>query len=376
MAHEVDMIQAGRHAGKKAMFSVGETPWHDPDAATVVAGVATVREGLELGGMDFDVDLRPVYRVASTTEVAPGEQVHEFTESTKARVTVRTDRNTEIGAVGMDYTVLQNRDAFGILQPLLDEGVAALETGGALRGGADVWMLVRFMLDRFGPQAQDVLGNGPGGDGTIVPFGLISNNHSGRRGVLLSLTPIRVVCANTLGAAESRSEVGVDTTITIRHTMNVEAKLVEAAEQLFKGIVERYETIAKQYKLLKATHLDTALFRELVLNTVAPDPRQSPRFTPEARMADAVVARWEQKVELVTHLWTGGKGHTGDGSAWEAYQGTVEAIDHNTALFPTRSGVYRTQALLDGKLRQLKQQVLQSLVAHAAKDNDALALSA
>ena len=366
MAHELSYDAAGN----AQMFSVGETPWHRE--GKVLRAAPTLVEALELGGLNFEVACRPVYREMVNAS-DPSDTY--FQESQKARVVVRTDTLTELGGVGMEYTPVQNRDAFGILQPLLDEGLLSLETGGSLRGGADVWMLGKFDLSRFGPEAREVLGGGAlgGADQQVDPYALIANNHSGRRGCLLSLTPIRVVCANTLGMAEGEAAEGRSTSLVVRHTQNVEAKLVEAAEELFKGIVARYEVIARQYKKLKALHLDTAMFRELVLNVVAPDPRKDRRFNPEARMANAVVARWEQKVGEVTRLWTAGKGHVGDQAAWEAYNGAVEAIDHNTELFPKRTGVYRTQQLLDGELRTMKVAVLNGLVRAAEKHNDALA---
>ena len=99
-------------------------------------------------------------------------------------------------------------------------------------------------------------------------------------------------------------------------------------------------------------------FKSAVLDVVSPDPRESKKFNPEAKLADLVVERHEKRVELVTRLWTEGAGHTGDHSAWEAYNGAVEAIDHDTDIFPIRGGSWRTQSLLDGKLASLKEGVL------------------
>jgi len=82
-------------------------------------------------------------------------------------------------------------------------------------------------------------------------------------------------------------------------------------------------------------------------------------------MAEAVVARHERKEAEVTRLWRHGAGHTGEPSAWYAYNGVVEAIDHNGELFPTRGGVYRTASLLDGTLRDLKAQVFDNLLTFA-----------
>lgn len=362
MAHELTFDANG----VAQMFSVTETPWHRE--GHILTAAPTLADALALAGAAFTVEKRPTYRQIITGTGLDGQPVIDYVENTEAFITARTDTGAELGAVGAWYTPLQNRDAFAVLEPLLEAGVAALETGGSLRGGADVWMLVRFDLSRFGATAQEVFGD------EVLPFGLIANNHAGRRGCLLQLTPIRVVCANTLGMSERAAGLGDAAegsatdrrAILVRHTQSVEAKVVEAAQQLFAGIVERYETIAHQYRLLRATYLDEALFRELVLNTVAPDPRDNPRFNPEARMAESVLERAERKRAELTRLWTEGRGHRGDHSAWEAYNGVVEALDHNGALWPTRGGAWRTAALMNGRLHDLKQQTLDTLVAYAA----------
>lgn len=369
MAHELEFDAAGK--GK--MFSVLETPWHRE--GHVLTQAPSFDEAIRLAGHDYTVEVRPTYRkitVGTATNPVSGEKmpIEDYIENEQAKITVRTDSMSELGSVGRSYTPLQNRDAFGVLVPLLDQGLATLETGGTLRGGADAWMMVRFNLERFGEQAREVLGD------ELLPFGLIANNHNGRRGVLLQITPVRVVCANTLGMTEQRAGLGDQAegesanAILVRHTAEVEAKVVEAAEKLFAGIVARYEVVAKQYKRLKAYHLDTALFRQLVVGTVAPNPSEQKGWNPEARMAESVMARWEKKRDALETLWTAGKGHTGDHSAWEAYNAVVEAIDHDRdGLFPLRSGVYRTQALMQGEYGRLKQRCLDKLVRAAGGDD-------
>jgi hypothetical protein len=60
---------------------------------------------------------------------------------------------------------------------------------------------------------------GLGGDpsGTYI---YVANSHDGSMAVTAAVTPIRIVCANTLGAALRRAEHGVDAqrTFRFRHT--------------------------------------------------------------------------------------------------------------------------------------------------------------
>jgi hypothetical protein len=176
--------------------------------------------------------------------------------------------------------------------------------------------------------------------------------------VVVQETPIRVVCANTLGAAlrDRRRALG------LRHTASVEARTVEAARQLWRGLIERYETVARQYRALKAHHLDPALFRRLVLDVAAPLPAEldRPALTPRQ---DGARRRVVARRSRLTQLWEEGAGHQGDHSAWEAYNAVTQSVDHDSELWRLRDS--RAEALLDGRLVEIKDSVLATLVAAA-----------
>lgn len=340
--------------GVAETFSVRETPWHRE--GHILTAAPDFETALRLAGHEFEVVKLPAF--IRTPGVDP--MLNSFTESAKAFVTVRTDTGQELGSVGPDYTPCQNREAFRVLTPLLDQGLAALETGGSLREGADVWLMAKFEMPEGELAAQLLPELG------VTPYCLVANNHAGRRGVLVSLNPVRVVCANTLGAAEVD---GLARSIVVRHTGDVAERVEQAARDLFLGIVERYNLAAQHYRDLMRMILDPVEFTEYVIDPAIPDPRHNPRWNPEARMASAVVARYERKVAEVTRLWDEGAGHTGNHSAWEAYNGLVEAMDHNTELWPTRGGVYRTASMLDGQIFTTKQRVFEGLVRAAGSLN-------
>lgn len=326
--------------GRAAILSVGQTPWHR-EGLVMEEPPKSIDEALKQAQLDFDVELVPLYH--------PGAAgcMEKVADHLAVR---RNDVDSILGVVGSRYTPLQNRDAFRILQPLLDSGKANIETCGALREGRDVWLLVRF--DVQDPVVQETFAD------EVVPFGLLSNNHAGERRVVMQETPIRVVCSNTLGMALS----GDDRRVKIRHTVNVEARAVEAAKELWGVLIERYHGIAEQYKRLKASFLDEALFRELVLDTAAPIPPalQRPGL---ARQAAATRDRVEAKRARIAHLWTHGPEHRGDQSCWEAYNAVAQSVDHDGNLWPTRG--LRTASLFDGSLARVKQRTLDALAAHA-----------
>jgi phage/plasmid-like protein (TIGR03299 family) len=347
MAHELDRFNGTR---RHTMFSVRQTPWHRE--GVVLAEAPTLDEAMVLSGTNFEVGTRPVY-----LQEADGS----FSKSVTGQAIVRLDRAETIGEavfklVGDDYRPLQNRDAFGVLEPLLDKGVAKLETGGTLRGGRDVWMLVRF--DVKDPVVQEVFAN------EVVPYGLITNNHSGQAKARVKKTPIRVVCANTLGMAFNDGWED----IAVSHRGDAKVRMVEAAEKMFGAIIERYRIIAEQYKALKARILTVEEFTRTVLDTAAPLPEKLDTLRTEHLTIRGYDARMEARTQqrnAITRAWTNGRGHVGDHSAWEAYNGAVEVIDHNAELFRTRGS--RVAAILSGRLVQAKDRVLDAVATLCIK---------
>jgi phage/plasmid-like protein (TIGR03299 family) len=388
MAHELH-----RHeSGTAAMFAVGETPWHRE--GHLLREAPSLDEALDLAGQNFRVQLRSVHALLNEDdrpETAPSEglfcprcgwvearEANSLSEEICSRcgfsdailsrlrpthsfyaaapehaAVVRTDTGAVLGVVGTRYAPLQNRDAFGILAPLIDSGLASLETGGTLRGGQDVWMLVRFHLDD--PELRDALRD------EVAPFGLISNNHAGRRGVLVEETPIRVVCANTLGLATRtiREQVTAGTAAQVRHTAGVERRTVEAAERLWTRIRSRYESFAHQYRAMRTASITQEQFDDLVIGMATPMPAHylSGGLTRQQEAARYRVLERQARLRL---LWRKGIGHRGDDSAWEAYGALTQSIDHDTHLWGAES---RVRSLMGGRLGEIKQRVLDGLYA-------------
>jgi phage/plasmid-like protein (TIGR03299 family) len=333
----------------------GGTPWHREGVA--ISGEEQHDfDGLMARHFNYPLEKRP-YFIPSDPTAAQNERV--YVEGKGAHYVWRPDTKKVLGPVGSAYEIVTNKEAFEVLKPLIDQRVAAVETGGVLRDGADAWLLVRWELDKFGPDVRDVFNK----DGGILPFSTVLANHSGRRGIMLGNTAIRIVCANTLGAAEGEAEgYRASRWRTVNHKHGAKLRLVEAAQELFQGVVQNFEVIARQYRALMKCRLEDSMFSSLVLDVVAPDPRDNARFNPEAKLAGTVLERALAKRARVRELWTQGKGHTGEKNAWYAYQGAVEALDHDRNLWPTRAGSWRTASLLDGELGRMKNAVLDNLV--------------
>ena len=93
----------------------------------------------------------------------------------------------------------------------------------------------------------------------ISPYLLFSNNHDGLGAIKVCLTPVRVVCQNTLNLA-------LDTTSrswSMIHTGDVNAKMDEAYDTLFKA--EKYMAhLGKEFERLRNIELTDSRVREYI----------------------------------------------------------------------------------------------------------------
>ena len=209
-------------ANVETMFYVRETPWHG--LGTRVMEAPSSKEALGLAGLDWKVVQEPVYT-----------QAEELIEGYKANVR-DTDRKV-LGVVTNRYRIIQNEESFGFTDALLGEGVR-YETAGSLQGGRKVWLLARL------PHEYIISGE------RISPYLVFSNAHDGSGAVRVALTPIRVVCNNTLNLALSTTK----RSWSMMHTGNVQEKLEEAKDTLFRA--ETYmDSLGKEFDELRKKKL-------------------------------------------------------------------------------------------------------------------------
>lgn len=371
MAHELDWNEA---TGEAAMISRVETPWHrlgivfDPSKNEMDLDAA-----LRLAGLDW--------RVKKQSHFIYDEVAGVHKPSDDAYSVVRQDRMEVVGTVGGQYHPLQNDEAFGVLRPLLDEGTARIETAGSLRGGKQVWMLARFDVETIIKRAIEA-----GGDerllGLLVdetlPYGLFTNDHSGGARARIKETAIRVVCANTFAMSMQAQEEG--TSVEVKHSKSVAENYRLAAQLMLKGVGQRFADLARARVLMKETPLRDYAgwgerpFQRLVLDVVAPVAHLEAKI---ARRDDnprtrAALTQASAKRDEVRRLWDAGKGHSGDGSAWEAFQGTVEWLDHGEKALTGKGNraERRAESLYGGALASVKTRVARRLFAYAGADDE------
>ena len=209
-------------ANVESMFYVRETPWHG--LGTKVLEAPASKDALQLAGLNWRVMQEPIYTA-----------MEELVDGYKANV--RDSDRKVLGVVTDRYRVIQNDEAFAFTDGLLGEGVK-YETAGSLQGGRKVWLLAHM------PHEYIISGE------RISPYLLFSNTHDGSGAIKVALTPIRVVCQNTLNLALANAK----RSWSMIHTGDIKEKMQEAKDTLF--LAENYmDELGKEFEALRMKKL-------------------------------------------------------------------------------------------------------------------------
>lgn len=193
-------------ANVETMFYVREKPWHG--LGVNVEEALSSKKALEFSGLNWKVIQKPIY--TDDTILIP-----------KYKANIRENDNKVLGVVTDRYKIVQNKDAFAFTDKLIGEG-CTYETAGSLQEGKKIWLLAKL------PEKYKLL------DDEVIPYMVFSNSHDGSGAIKVAMTPIRVVCNNTLNLA-----IGTAKRIwSANHTANINTRLDEAMKTLL--LAEHY----------------------------------------------------------------------------------------------------------------------------------------
>ena len=207
-------------ANVETMFSARVKPWHE--IGTVVEECPNSKEALGLAGLDWQVEQKDIY--TNGENLVPGYKAN-----------VRNTDQRVLGVVSDRYQVVQNEEAFAFTDELLGGGVR-YETAGALQGGRRTFILARL------PQRFIIAGD------EIMPYFVIMNSHDASCSIKAAMTPVRVVCQNTLNLAFRTAK----RTWMTKHTSNIMERIDDAritlqfAEQYMKELGKGVDELARK----------------------------------------------------------------------------------------------------------------------------------
>ena len=216
----------GSDAQKKSYEENGRfVPWHG--LGTAVAEAPTSAEAIKLAGLDWIVESSPIY-VENSIEI-PGYKANK-----------RDSDGKVLGIVSDKYQIVQNTDAFDFTDSLIGEG-CKYETAGSLKGGKKIFLLAKL------PQKMIL-------EDEVDPYVCFTNSHDGFGAIQACMTPVRVVCNNTLNLALNKATRKWST----KHIGNIESKLEEARHtlQLATDYMNELNSVADKLAHTKVTESD------------------------------------------------------------------------------------------------------------------------
>lgn len=323
MAHEITQTDG---------IALAEYPaWHG--LGTVFDEPMTVQEAFEASGLSsWDVELCPLH-------------LDDGTELEGYKALVRSDTRRVFNVVGNRYTPLQNRDIAKFFDDIIGQ-TAGIEVAGSVMGGSRVWALARMAGDiMLSANLED----------SIRKYFLLATGHDGSLAVRAFMTPVRVVCNNTLTCALVQ---GSGTGVTLRHTPNLPQRLQDAKR--FLGFVDtHYDRMGEVAEYLSSQEITTQEF-ERYAESLFPD-------NPEAENN----SRTRNMRRQVAECFAGERNRLPGirGTWWAAWNSVTEYIDHYRTNRTTDAATARENRFLSttmGSGARIKSRGLDYAVAGAS----------
>ena len=279
--------------------------WHsfankvfDADSGDVT--ISQIMEGAKLSNWNVRLE-----------DVAPAFPNHNFI--TDSHLVVRDNPYTAgatdvLSVVGSRYKVVQNEELFSFAENLHDGNPdVKVDSAGSLKQGRIVygsWTLPNELI--IDPQGAN--------DKTKL-YLIVWTSHDGSVAVQAAITPVRVVCQNTLNLAMKQSKQS----FKIRHTQTAEGKIQIARETL--GLTLGYfDVFEKEAQALFNAEITDKQFQDIV-KTIYPKPAES-----DSKLAKT---KWDNKVVLLNDLYHNSPTNANiKGTKWGAFNALTERLDY------------------------------------------------
>jgi phage/plasmid-like protein (TIGR03299 family) len=337
MAHELEINQ---ETGEASFASLRQPAWHK--LGTVFEEEVNTAQMLKLAHLDnWNVRLEDV----AIPDGFESDKSYSFVSRTNPFNAEQTDI---LGVVGERYVPLQNEDLFSFGDNLLDGG-GRWETAGSIKGGRQVFGSIAL---------RDGITLDPNGRADKIDnYLLINTSHDGSIAIQASITPVRVVCANTLNLALSsfKGKSASKQSFKIRHTSTAEGKIAVAREAL--GLASKYlDEFSVMANAMIEKEITKADFDKIVaLAYPAPEKDSKGSFK-----------KYDSKIDLLNAIYVGQFNDTISGTAWGAYNALTERLDwyrsarggSNESIYASASGFDPVMNAEKNRLMKVVQQVV------------------
>jgi len=294
MSHEINELAPGVHS----FVSARQDAWHK--LGVTLDSNFTAQQALEEAHLaNWNVRKLPIAFWSDET----GDPVDIESRFATVYDNPLTKKVTYLGVVGSYYEPIQNEANVELLDAIVDESGAHFETAGSLQNGKRTFVSMKL------PTTMLI-----GGQDPVDLYLMAMNSHDGTSNFQFAVTPIRVVCANTLRVALKNAR----STFSIRHTGSAKFVLQEARDTLDLTFAYAGEFQEMADRMIEESYT-TAKFDEMI--TLAFDMQD-----PKTKRKQTLV---ENQRESLMDLWNNSPTMKDiKGTRWGAYQAVTEYVDH------------------------------------------------
>jgi phage/plasmid-like protein (TIGR03299 family) len=330
MAHELEINQ---ETGEASFASLRQPAWHK--LGTVFEEEVNTAQMLKLAHLDnWNVRLEDV----AIPDGFESDKSYSFVSRTNPFNAEQTD---VLGVVGERYVPLQNEDLFSFGDNLLDGG-GRWETAGSIKGGRQVFGSIALR--------EGITLDPNGRADKIDNYLLINTSHDGSIAIQASITPVRVVCANTLNLALSsfKGKSASKQSFKIRHTSTAEGKIAVAREAL--GLASKYlDEFSVMANAMIEKEITKADFDKIVA-LAYPAPEKD---------AKGSFKKYDAKIDLLNGIYVGQFNDTIAGTAWGAFNALTERLDwHRSARGTSSESIYASASGFDPVINAEKNRLM------------------
>ena len=272
----------------ETMAYAGELPWHG--LGVKVIDDLTPEQMMQKAGVDWSVEKQDLVTAGGT--VIKNKQA-----------LVRSSDGSVLDVVGKGWNQVQNADAFNFFEEYVKAGDMQMHTAGSLDNGKMVWALAKTN-DAFELFDGDVTEN----------YFLFSNPHQFGKAIDIRMTPIRVVCNNTLTLSLSKES---DAMLKVNHRKEFDSSEVKDTLGIAREKLEQYKTMAEFLGSKRYTSENIVQY----FNTVFGSPAKE--------KVDGVFPTTSLNAKLgLENLQTQPGAKFGEGTFWQAFNTVTYLNDH------------------------------------------------
>jgi len=316
MAHELEIVN-----GQAQMAYVGELPWHG--LGTKVPADLTPDQFMVTAGLDWEVTKEKL--VTPQGVIVPNKEA-----------LVRTSDNSVLDVVGTGWNPVQNSEAFEFFNDYVVAGDMEMHTAGSLKNGQMVWALAKT-------KESFELFNGDQTDN----YFLFTNPHQFGKSINIRMTPIRVVCNNTLTLSLSKES---DKMVTVNHRKAFDPDMVKEQMGIAREKMEQYKSMAEFLGGKRYTADNVIQYFNEVFGA------------PAKEKVDNVIPFTSRNAKIAyENLDTQPGANFAQGSWWTAFNSVTHMTDH----LQGRENDSRLQSAWYGRNRKVKLNALDKALEYA-----------